>query len=135
MDIDKVLIDLSVIGQLKESDKLGVNNLPGRQELVIFSGKSWFQGTYRWYYGSTRAEVIAYLHQLVKRVERHAELFSEPVTEKTKVLRENLKKYTLSSLDGIHNLQTTYECDNNMIAQLLLLSEKLSECSKQIRTE
>lgn len=135
MDIDGVLIDLSVISQLKDHDKLGVNNLPGKQELVIFSGKSWLQGTYRWYYGSNRTDVIDYLHVLVKKVERHSELFSEPVTEKTKVLRENLKKYTLSSLEGIIHLQATYAVDNHMVAQLGLISEKLGECSKQIKCE
>ena len=135
MDIDGVLVDLSVISQVKDHDKLGVNNLPGRQELVIFSGKAWLQGTYRWYHGSNRADVVEYLHVLVKRVERHAELFSEPVTEKTRVLRESLKKYTISSLEGITHLQTTYADDNQMVAQLILIHEKLSECSKQILVE
>ncbi len=135
MDIDGVLVDLSVISQLKDHDKLGVNNLPGKQELVIFSGKAWFQGTYRWYYRSNRAAVVEYLTLLVKRVERHSELFSEPVTEKTRVLRDNLKKYTISSLDGITYLQSTYASDNHMVAQLALISDKLSECSKQIKCE
>ena len=133
MDIDGVLVDLSVVSQLKDHDKLGVNKLLGKQELVIFSGKAWFQGTYRWYYGSNRGDVIEYLQVLVKKVERHAELFSEPVTEKTKVLRENLKKYTISSLDGLGHLQNTYASDNHMVAQLNLITEKLCECSKQIK--
>ena len=38
MDIDKVLIDLSIIGQLKQHDKLGVRNLPGRQPTLEGSG-------------------------------------------------------------------------------------------------
>ena len=135
MDIDGVLVDLSVVSQLKDHDKLGVNNLPGKQELVIFSGKAWLQGTYRWYYGSNRSDVVEYLQVLVKRVERHAELFSEPVTEKTRVLRENLKKYTISSLEGLGHLQNTYSSDNHMVAQIGLITEKLSECSKQIKTE
>lgn len=135
MDIDGVLVDLSVVSQLKDHDKLGVNNLPGKQELVIFSGKAWLQSTYRWYYGSNRGDVVKYLQAMVKRVERHAELFSEPVTEKTRVLRENLKKYTTSSLEGINYLQKTYAADNHMVAQLGLINEKLSECSKQIQVE
>ena len=135
MDIDGVLVDLSVVSQLKDHDKLGVNNLPGKQELVIFSGKAWLQATYRWYYRSNRSDIVEYLQALVKRVERHAELFSEPVTEKTRVLRENLKKYTISSLDGLGHLQNTYSSDNHMVAQIGLITEKLSECSKQIKTE
>lgn len=135
MDIDGVLVDLSVVSQLKDHDKLGVNNLPGKQELVIFSGKAWLQGTYRWYSGANRSDVIEYLQALVKKVERHAELFSEPVTEKTRVLRENLKKYTVSSLEGLGHLQNTYSSDNHMVAQIGLITEKLSECSKTIKTE
>lgn len=133
MDIDSVLVDLSVVSQLKDNDKLGVNNLPGKQELVIYSGKMWLQGPYRWYCGSNRSEVIEYLHILVQKVQKHSELFSEPVTEKTKVLRENLKKKILSSLEGINNLQTTYSTDNHVVAQLQLLQEKLSESSKIIQ--
>lgn len=135
MDIDGVLVDLSVISQLKDHDKLGVNNLPGRQELVIFSGKAWLQGTYRWYYGSNRTDVLRYLQVLVKRVERHSELFSEPVTEKTRVLRDNLKKYTVSSLEGLVHLQNTYASDNHLVAQLMLITEKLSVCSQQIQVQ
>lgn len=132
MDIDKVLIDLSVISQLKNQDKLGVLNLPGKQELIIFSGKAWLQGTYRWWKGSNRSDVLEFLHHLVHRVEKHSELFSEPVTEKTKVLRENLKRHTISAIDGLSHLQATYATDNHTVAQLSLISEKLLECSKQI---
>lgn len=96
---------------------------------------SWLQGTYRWYYGSNRSDVVEYLQALVKKVERHAELFSEPVTDKTRVLRENLKKYTVSSLEGLGHLQNTYASDNHMVAQIGLITEKLSECSKKIKTE
>tara|TARA_B100000787_G_scaffold145646_1_gene115933 strand:+ start:5486 stop:5887 length:402 start_codon:yes stop_codon:yes gene_type:complete len=132
MDIDTVLIDLSVISQLKNQDKLGVINLPGRQELVIFSGKAWFQGTYRWWKGSNRSEVLAYLHLLVLRLQRHCELFSGPVAEKTRVLTENLKSHTVSAIDGLSHLQSTYASDNHAIAQLLLISQKLLECSNQL---
>lgn len=135
MDIDGVLVDLSVVSQLKDHDKLGVNKLPGKQELVIFSGKMWLQGTYRWYSGTNRSDVVEYLQALLKKVERHAELFSEPVTEKTRVLRKTLKKYTISSLAGLGHLQNTYAADNHMVAQLGLITEKLSECSKQIQVE
>ncbi len=135
MDIDRVLIDLNVISQLRDHDKLGVKYLPGKQELVIFSGKAWLQGAYRWYNGSNRNDVIEYLHTLVTRIEKHAELFSEPVTEKTKVLRLNLKTHTNTSLEGLMHLQTTYTNDKNMIAQLALIQEKLAECSKRILVE
>ena len=135
MDIDGVLVDLNVVSQLKDHDKLGVNNLPGKQELVIFSGKVWFQSTYRWYYGANRSDVLEYLQVLLKKVERHAELFTEPVTEKTKVLRQSLKKYTTSSLQGLDHLQNTYSSDKYMVAQLSLINEKLFECSKQIKTD
>ena len=131
MDIDLVLIDLNVISQLKDHDKLGVNILPGKKELVIFSGKAWLQGPYRWYYGCNRADVIDYLHQLAKRVERHALLFSDP-TDKTKTLREHLKNNTLACLDGIQQLRQTYQNDNNMVAQLILVSAKLQESANSI---
>lgn len=135
MDIDSVLIDLSVISQLKDHDKLGVINLPGKQELIIFSGKAWLQPAYRWLKGSNRSDAIVYLKNLVSKVEKHAELFSEPVTGKTRILRENLKNHTLSAVEGISNLQVTYASDSQVIAQLQLIEKKLDECSKQIKVD
>ena len=135
MDIDGVLIDLSVISQLKDHDKLGVINLPGKQELIIFSGKAWLQPAYRWLKGSNRSDTIKYLKNLVFRVEKHSELFSEPVTGKTKTLRENLKNHILSAVEGMSHLQMTYASDNQVVAQLQLMQKKLDECSKQIKVD
>ena len=135
MDIDTVLIDLNVISQLQENDKLGVNKLLGKQELVIYSGKKWFQGTYRWYYNTGRSDVLAYLHDLVKKVETHADLFTEPVTQKTNVLRQSLKNYTSTSLNGIQHLINTYSSDNYMVAQLLLIQQKLEVSQNKILVE
>lgn len=70
MDIDGVLVDLGVVSQLKDHDKLG--NLPGKQELVIFSGKVWLQSMYRWFSGGNRSDIVEYLQALVKKVERHS---------------------------------------------------------------
>jgi len=132
MEIDSVLVDLNVIGQLKNQDKLGVLTLPGKQELIIFSGKYWFQSAYRWYNNTNRSDTIFYLHQLIRRVEKHSELFSEPSTTKTRVLRENLKKHIMAAIEGLSYLQVTYSADSNVVAQIILITEKLSECSKQI---
>ena len=132
MEIDSVLVDLNVISQLKNQDKLGVLTLPGKQELIIFSGKAWLQSAYRWKSGTNRSDTIFYLHQLVQRVEKHSEFFTEPLTAKTKILRENLKKHIIAAVDGLSFLQATYTNDSNIVAQLILISEKLSECAKQI---
>jgi hypothetical protein len=134
MDVDTLLVDLNVISQLKEQDKLGVLNLPGKKQLVIYSGRYWFQGMYRWYGGSNRDDVLDFLSNRVAFVQKQAELFSEPVTEKTKVLRGSLKKNILTAIDGLYHLQTTYSDDSYVVAMLVLICNKLSECSKQIKT-
>lgn len=133
MDIDRLLIDLSVMSQLKEQDKLGVMKLPGKQQLVIYSGRHWFQGAYRWYYGSSRTEVMEFLQSTVNCVERHSDIFSEPVTEKTQVLRVQLKTYLLSAIEGLKSLEVSYLSDSHVVAKLNLISSKLLECAERIK--
>ena len=134
MAMDRVLVDLGVISQLQESDKLGVLNLPGKQHLVIHSGRMWFQGVYRWYDRANRGDVLEYLNDLVSRIEKHCEVFSEPVTAKTKVYRASLKRSILSALAGLAHLRNTYAIDSHVVARLALVTAKLAECSKQIMT-
>lgn len=135
MDLDRILVDLRIISHLKDQDKLGILNLPGKQQMVIYSGRSWFQGLYRSWDKVTRNDVANYLTSLVQHVERQAELFSEPVTEKTRVSRVNLKDGINAAIEGLEHLQKTYEYDSHTVATLALSTSKLMECTKQIKTE
>ena len=133
MDIDRVIVDLGVLTLLKEQDKLGVLRLPGKEVLVIYSGKYWFQNLYRLYYGSNRADVMAYLWELTTNgVEKHAELFTEPITQKTKVSRINLKAAIAKATEGLTRLQETYNNDSNIVSQLTLMINKFNVCEEKI---
>tara|TARA_B100001778_G_scaffold279765_1_gene244259 strand:- start:7126 stop:7533 length:408 start_codon:yes stop_codon:yes gene_type:complete len=132
MDIDRVLVDLGVVSLLKEQDKLGVLNLPGKQVLVIYSGRYWFQNIYRYYYGSNRADVMMYLWELLGGVEKHSELFTEAMTEKTKVARTCLHAAIGRAMDGLTHLQETYSSDSNIVSQLNLIVQKLLVARDQI---
>tara|TARA_Y100000741_G_scaffold89868_1_gene66441 strand:- start:927 stop:1334 length:408 start_codon:yes stop_codon:yes gene_type:complete len=135
MDLDRILVDLRIISHLKDQDKLGILNLPGKQQMVIYSGRSWLQGLYRYWDKATRNDVASYLNSLVQHVERQAELFSEPVTEKTRVSRGNLKDGIAAAIEGLEHLQKTYEYDSHIVATFALSTSKLTECTKQIKTE
>lgn len=130
MDLDKLLVDLHVISQLKEQDKLGIVNLPGKQNVVIHSGRLWLQGFRRWMEGSSRTLVIEYLRSLVALVERHSEILSieDP---KTKVMRKNLKRAVESAVTGLECLEATYADDQNMVAELNVTRQKLIESSSK----
>jgi hypothetical protein len=130
MDLDKLLVDLHVISQLKEQDKLGIVNLPGKQNVVIHSGRLWLQGFHRWMEGSSRTLVIEYLRSLVALVERHSEILSidDP---RTKLMRKNLKRALESAVTGLECLATTYADDQNMVAELNVTRQKLIESSSK----
>ena len=135
MDIDRILVDLSTISHLKDQDKLGILNLPGKQQIVIHSGRSWFQGLYRYWDNASRNDVTTYLHYLVGQVEKQSELFSEPVTEKTRVSRANLKDAIEAAIEGLHHLMNTYASDSHVVATITLATAKLKECRRQIKTQ
>lgn len=132
MDLDKVLVDLGVIGQLKGSDKLGVFKTLGEQQLVIDSGSNWMQGMYRWYSGCNRSEVMVYLWSIVAQCEKFSTLFTEPATCKTISVRSGLKDSLENAITGLTNLKTTYSSDCNVVAQLTLICTRLRESNDRI---
>ena len=63
MDINPLLLDLEVIQQVGEYDKLAVYLLPGNTKLFVDSN-SYISSFSRWYYGFNREDVILYLERL-----------------------------------------------------------------------
>lgn len=132
MDIDKVLVDLGVIGQLKGADKLGVHKTLGEQQLIIDSGQNYMQALYRWFYGCNRAEVLYYLWNIVTACEKMCNLFNDPGTDKTMNLRVCFKQSVEGALSGLVHLRTTYSNDSNTVSQLNLISSRLEEACSRI---
>ena len=68
MNIDTLLVDLEIIGQIKEDDKLAVSNVVGSTKLFV-NQYSLINSIYRRYNGFNRIDSIVYLENLITRIE------------------------------------------------------------------
>lgn len=133
MDVDKVLVGLGVIGQLKGADKLGVYKTLGEQQLIIDSGQNYMQGLYRWYNGCNRTDVLSYLWNIVCACEKVSTLLNDPGTDKSASFRVCFKQNVETALCGLVHLRTTYSNDSNAVSQLSLIHSRLEEACTKIK--
>jgi len=75
MDINDILLDLEVINQVKENDKLAVNIIPGKKTLIV-DNYSYFSSIKRWYYKYNREDVISYLEELLMKIENASNIIN-----------------------------------------------------------
>ena len=123
MDLDALLVDLQVIGQLRGGDKLAVNCDTGRRSLIIHhSGLS--QSVRRWYVRSTRTEMIDYVEELVRQCERATKVIAQGN------LCQHATKLT-SAIDaasgGLSHLQSTYSDDSAIVSRVTLCTTKMHD--------
>ena len=63
MNIDNLLVDLEIVGQIQEYDKLAVCNVVGATKLIV-NQAGYLNGVYRKYNGYNRGDSIEYLETL-----------------------------------------------------------------------
>ena len=124
MDIDTILLDLEVLKQVNQNDKLAVNLLPGNTSLSVDS-KSVFSIIKRRYNGYNRESSINYLVELVDKIEKYTKFI---VNSSHDDIRNNLKNAIMSANNGLKNLQETYNDDSIIVAKLTLIIHKLKDC-------
>ena len=73
MDIDNMLLDLEVIRQLAENDKLAVNIYPGVTTLIV-DKSSYLSSITRKINGYSRDDSIKYLENLVQQIEKSCDV-------------------------------------------------------------
>lgn len=122
MDITNILLDLEIIKQIKENDKLGIVIVPGSKNLYVdtYSKISSFK---RWYNGNNRENTIKYIEDLVERIDKITNILKNGNYSN---LCNTLKKAIDNSIDGLNNLKMTYIHDSLAYAQLVLVINKLS---------
>lgn len=122
MDIDYILLDLEIIRQLDENDKLGVTILPGQKRLSVdkYNIISMFT---RKYYGYNRESCIDYLNTLVENIEKSSKIIT---TGHHDHLAETLKNAITNAINGLQHLQNTYSYDSIIAAKLVLIINKLT---------
>ena len=123
MDINNILLNLEIIKQIKEGDKLAINILPGSTKLFV-DNVNFFSGPRRWYNGYNRENNIRFIEELVNNIESTSEII---INGNHNELAINLKNSIKSSITGLNNLQYTYSNDSITIAKLTLVINRLTK--------
>ena len=117
MDLTNVLIDLEILKQLKENDKLGVTILPGFKKLTIVSSSN-IQSMIRWYNGFNRDKSIVYIESLIDKIENLTNMLVKGNHINT---INSLKDSISAANNGLQILKTTYSNDPVTFAKISIL--------------
>jgi hypothetical protein len=128
MNIDNLLLDLEVIRQIKENDKLSVISLIGSTRLAVDSSK-YISSFIRYYYNYNRETTILYLENLTANIEKTAEfLINGDHSEECETINAAL----INALKGLANLKITYISDSIIVAKLTLIINKFKAVAKKL---
>ena len=104
-DLDNIILDLQIIKQIKENDKLALIKELGTQTISV-DNYSYLSPLSRWYYGYNRTNTIEYLEQLIFKIENISKFLNEGShTNMSKILSKNLE----DSMKGFENLKKHIE--------------------------
>ena len=121
-EISNIILDLEIIKQIKENDKLGLIVMDGSKKLFVHQNYTLASIT-RWYKGYNRENSIEYLQELILKIETINKFLIEGNHYTSGLL---LKKTIESALTGIDNLKNTYSNDSITTAKLTIIINKLN---------
>jgi len=128
-DLDKIILDLQIIKQIKENDKLALIKELGTQTISVDS-YNYLSSISRWYNGYNRINTIEYLENLTIKIENISNLLNEGShIIMNKLLSKNLE----DSKIGFENLKKTYETDSINFAKLNIIIEKLENIKQNLK--
>ena len=129
MDINHILLDLEVIKQLADNDKLGVLTLPGSTKLCVDTF-GYTSSLTRWYNNYNRETSITYLEQLTNNIEKISDFI---ITGQHNEEGETIREAINSGLIGLEKLKLTYISDSIIAARITLIINKLKNISKNLK--
>ena len=122
MDIEKILLDLEVIKQICENDKLSVNIIPGNIILSVDT-TSYVSSITRWWNNYNRESSIDYLEKLIDNIEKSTTTIISGQHHET---GDALKLAITNSITGLNNLKNTYLDDSLINSKIILCINKLN---------
>lgn len=128
MNLNKILLNLEILSQIKENDKISIQLVPGEKKLFVdhFSYLSSFT---RWYNRYNREDSINYLDNLLNNIEHNAcYIINGNHLEECDLLVLSIKK----ALKGLENLKETYNADSIISSRLILIIDKLKSIYKNL---
>ena len=129
MTINHILLDLEVIKQLEDNDKLGVLTLPGSTKLCVDTF-GYTTSLTRWYNNYNRETSITYLEQLTNNIEKISDFI---ITGQHNEEGETIREAINSGLIGLEKLKLTYISDSIIAARITLIINKLKNISKNLK--
>jgi len=127
-DIDSILLDLKIISQIKENDKLVTS-----KELLEIDN-SYFQSIKRYWNNDNRISSIEYIKNTVNRTleftdttlnDTHTENKNIFIENNSHILQRILVEMT-NAIKGLDNLKLTYNTDITVISAIDIYKEKLN---------
>ena len=127
-DIDSILLDLKIISQIKENDKLVTS-----KELLEIDN-SYFQSIKRYWNNDNRISSIEYIKNTVNRTleftdttlnDTHTENKNIFIENNSHILQRILVEMT-NAIKGLDNLKLTYNTDITVISAIDNYKEKLN---------
>lgn len=128
LDSEEILLNLKIIAQIKEFEKLNILN----SEISI--DQSWIKFLSRSYYGNSRGSTINILETIVNNTLKITDTTlnnSKNIIDNNVLIEEPshlLQRFILqmsNAINGLDNLKVTYKNDIQIISKLDLLIEKL----------
>jgi hypothetical protein len=123
MDIDTLLLDLEIINQIDDNNKLSVNLTPGHKQLSVDS-YYYLSSVIRWYYNLNRYDSIDYLEELAEKINKSALTI---IDGNHCDIGITLKKSIRNSISGLEKLKKTYISDSIIVARLILIINKFND--------
>ena len=129
MDINSILLDLEIIKQIKENEKLAIHIVPGNSKLFV-DNSVYFSSIKRWYNGYNRQHSIKYLENLVLNIDKISDLI---ISGSHSELSINLKSAINNALPGLNKLKNTYSSDSISVAKIILIINKLNKIIENLQ--
>jgi len=129
MDINCILLDLEIIKQIKESEKLAIHIVPGTSKLFV-DNSVYLSGLKRWYNGYNREDSIKYLEDLVLNIDNISDLI---ISGSHSELSITLINSINNAIPGLDNLKNTYISDSISVAKIILIINKLNKTVENLK--
>lgn len=130
MNINNLLLDLEVIRQINENDKLSVCLLPGSTRLIVDSN-TFLTPITRWYNNYSRETTIEYLDTFINNINEATVTITGG---NHKNLANTLKEAIKHAIPGLENLKKTYSQDSVISSKIVLFINRLNEIVISINT-
>lgn len=122
-EVSNIILDLEILKQVSENDKIGIILKDGSKTLCVDSACR-LSMVSRWYNGYNREACVEYLETLIQKIETIDKFLIDGNHINTATLLNTTIK---AAIPGIENLKNTYNNDSIIIAKLTIIINKLNQ--------